>query len=73
MVLDPDLPREELVQRLRAVDRGDDEVAGDGCELRLWCPHGQLQSPLSAAHRPGPIGTARNWRTVLELAELLQP
>jgi uncharacterized protein (DUF1697 family) len=65
----------ELGERLRAVDPADDEFAIDGRELYLWCPHGQLQSPLSAAvakHRGGPVGTARNWRTVLALAELLQ-
>jgi len=65
----------DLVQRLHAVDPGDDEFAVDGRELYLWCPHGQLESPLSAAlakHRGGPVGTARNWKTVLKLAELLQ-
>jgi uncharacterized protein (DUF1697 family) len=65
----------DLGERLRAVDPGDDEYAIDGRELYLWCPHGQLQSPLAAAlakHRGGPVGTARNWRTVLKLAELLQ-
>ena len=65
----------DLVQRLHAVDPGDDEFAVVGRELYLWCPHGQLESPLSAAlakHRGGPAGTARNWKTVLKLAELLQ-
>jgi uncharacterized protein (DUF1697 family) len=65
----------ELDQRLRAVDPVDDEYTIDGRELYLWCPHGQLQSPLSAAvgkYRSGPVGTARNWSTVLKLADLLQ-
>jgi uncharacterized protein (DUF1697 family) len=65
----------ELDERLRAVEPVDDEYTIDGRELYLWCPHGQLQSPLSAAlgkYRNGPVGTARNWSTVLKLAELLQ-
>ena len=65
----------ELEQRLRSVDPVDDEFRVDGRELYLWCPHGQLQSPLSAAlgkHRTGPVGTARNWSTVLKLADLVQ-
>jgi uncharacterized protein (DUF1697 family) len=64
-----------LDERLRAVDPGKDQYAVDGRELYLWCPDGQLQSPLAAAlgkHRGGPVGTVRNWSTVLRLAELLQ-
>jgi uncharacterized protein (DUF1697 family) len=64
-----------LDERLRAVDRGDDQFAIAGRELYLWCPEGQLQSPLAAAlakHRGGPVGTSRNWTTVLKLADLLQ-
>jgi uncharacterized protein (DUF1697 family) len=64
-----------LDERLRAVDPVDDAFAVDGRELYLWCPHGQLQSPLATAlgkHRDGPVGTARNWATVLKVAELLQ-
>jgi uncharacterized protein (DUF1697 family) len=65
----------ELVERLGSVDPGDDAFAVDGRELYLWCPHGQLESPLAAAlakHRGGPTGTVRNWKTVLKIAELLQ-
>jgi uncharacterized protein (DUF1697 family) len=65
----------ELVARLRAVDPADDAYTVDGRELYLWCPHGQLESPLAAAlakHRGGPVGTARNWATVLKIADLLQ-
>ena len=65
----------ELGERLRAVAPEDDGYVIDGRELYLWCPHGQLTSPLAAAlakHRGGPVGTARNWRTVRALAELLQ-
>jgi uncharacterized protein (DUF1697 family) len=62
-------------ERLAAVDAQDDVFTVDGRELYLWCPHGQLQSPLAAAlakHKSGPVGTARNWATVLKLAALLQ-
>jgi uncharacterized protein (DUF1697 family) len=65
----------ELVERLGSVDPGDDAFAVNGRELYLWCPHGQLESPLAAAlakHRGGPTGTVRNWKTVLKIAELLQ-
>jgi uncharacterized protein (DUF1697 family) len=65
----------EVVERLRAADPGEDRFAVEGHELYLWCPNGQLQSPLAAVlarHKGGPVGTARNWNTVLKLAELLQ-
>ena len=64
-----------LVERLRGTDPGDDAFAVDGRELYVWCPHGQLHSPLVAAagaHRGGPTGTARNWATVGKLAALLE-
>ena len=65
----------DLVERLASVDPVDDVYLVDGRELYLWCPHGQLQSPVSAAlgkYKGGRVGTARNWSTVLKLAELLQ-
>jgi uncharacterized protein (DUF1697 family) len=65
----------ELEERLGAVDPVDDEYRIEGRELFVWCPHGQLQSPVSAAlakHRGDPVGTARNWATVLKIADLLQ-
>ena len=64
----------EVQERLAAVDPVDDVFAVDGRELYLWCPHGQLQSPLSAAlaKMKGPVGTARNWATVRKLGDLLQ-
>jgi uncharacterized protein (DUF1697 family) len=65
----------DLVERLAAVDAGDDRYAVEGRELYLWCPDGQLKSPLAAAlakHRGGPTGTARNWATVLKLVDLFQ-
>ena len=65
----------ELSRWLGAVEPGDDAFAVHGRELYLWCPHGQLDSPLAAAlarYRGGPVGTARNWNTVGRIAELLQ-
>jgi uncharacterized protein (DUF1697 family) len=65
----------ELEARLHGTDPGDDAFAVDGRELYVWCPRGQLDSPLAAAagkHRGGPVGTARNWATVRKLADLLQ-
>jgi uncharacterized protein (DUF1697 family) len=65
-----------VVELLGSTDPGDDAFAVAGRELYLWCPHGQLSSPLAAAlakHRGGPVGTARNWNTVLKVAAMLQP
>jgi uncharacterized protein (DUF1697 family) len=65
----------DVEEFLRGVDPGDDAYAVDGRELYLWCPHGQLQSPLAAAlgkRRAGPVGTVRNWATVGKLADLLR-
>jgi uncharacterized protein (DUF1697 family) len=65
----------EVVELLGSLDPQDDAFAVDGREVYLWCPHGQLDSPLAAAlakHRGGPVGTARNWKTVVKLAELLR-
>ncbi len=67
--------RPDVDELLRGVDPGDDAYAIEGRELYLWCPHGQLHSPLAAAlsrHRGGPVTTVRNWRTVLRLADLLR-
>jgi uncharacterized protein (DUF1697 family) len=65
----------DVEECLRGVDPGDDVYRVARRELYLWCPHGQLQSPLSAAlakRRGGPVGTARNWATVGKLADLLR-
>ena len=64
----------DVDELLRSVDPGDDVHVVDGRELYLWCPHGQLESPLAAAlakRRGGPVTTVRNWRTVRRLADLL--
>ena len=64
----------DLDEHLRGVDAQDDEYAVSGREIYVWCPHGQLHSPLLAAlgkYQGGPTGTTRNWRTVTKLAELL--
>ena len=63
-----------VAELLGSTDPGDDAFAVSGRELYLWCPHGQLDSPLAAALATsgGAPSTARNWRTVLKLAELLQ-
>ncbi len=45
-------------------------------ELHLMLPHGLGQSKLAAAlteRHLGVVGTARNWRTVTQLAELSRP
>jgi uncharacterized protein (DUF1697 family) len=67
-------PGASLEEALRSVDPGDDRYALHGRELYVWCPHGQLDSPLMTAvgnHRGGPVTTARNWNTVQKLGALL--
>jgi uncharacterized protein (DUF1697 family) len=64
----------ELADWLGSVEPGDDAFAVHGRELYLWCPHGQLESPLATAlgkFRGGPVGTARNWNTARKVAALL--
>jgi len=64
----------ELADWLGSVEPGDDAFAVHGRELYLWCPHGQLESPLATAlgkYRGGPVGTARNWNTARKVAALL--
>jgi uncharacterized protein (DUF1697 family) len=49
-----------------------EEAAVVGRDVYLFLPNGMGRSKLAAAlARPkGPVGTARNWRTVLKLAEM---
>jgi uncharacterized protein (DUF1697 family) len=67
-------PGPELAELLGSVDAGDDRYAVHGRELFVWCPRGQLDSPLMTAlgkARGGPVTTVRNWNTVRKLAALL--
>jgi uncharacterized protein (DUF1697 family) len=68
-------PGPALDELLRSVEPADDRYALVGRELYLWCPHGQLESPLMAAlgkAKGGPVTTVRNWNTVVKLAALLE-
>ncbi|UZN01982.1 DUF1697 domain-containing protein [Cellulomonas sp. S1-8] len=49
-----------------------EDLAAAGREVYLFLPHGMGRSPLAArlARQPGPVGTARNWRTVTTLARM---
>ena len=61
------------VKKLAASATGSDEVKAVGKELYLNTPDGFGRSPLAAAMAKDPAGltgTARNWRTVLKLAEM---
>lgn len=63
-----------LAEALRAVDLGDDRYVLDRTELYLWCPRGQMQSPLMtalSALKGGPPVTVRNWNTVQKIGALL--
>lgn len=51
-----------------------EELTVSGRELYLYLPDGLGRSPLAQAlgkRRPAPVVTARNWRTVLAVADLL--
>jgi uncharacterized protein (DUF1697 family) len=61
------------VKKLAASATGSDEVKSAGKELYVNTPDGFGRSPLAAALAKDPsgvTGTARNWRTVLKLAEM---
>lgn len=61
------------VKKLAAAATGSDEVKSVGKELYLNTPDGFGRSKLAAALAKDPsgiTGTARNWRTVLKLAEM---
>ncbi|SHF96294.1 DUF1697 domain-containing protein [Geodermatophilus nigrescens] len=67
-------PGPGLAELLGSTEPGDDRWAVVGRELYLWCPHGQMDSPLVTAlgrGRGGPVTTVRDWNTVRELAALL--
>ena len=68
-------PGPELAELLDSVEAGDDRYAVRGRELFVWCPHGQMDSPLMAAlgkAKGGPVTTVRNWNTVQKLGALLE-
>jgi uncharacterized protein (DUF1697 family) len=64
-----------LEDMLAAVEPGDDRYVVDATELYVWCPDGQLHSPVMAALgklKGGPVTTVRNWNTVQKLGALLE-
>ena len=68
-------PGSELEDLLGSVDTGDDRYLLRGRELFVWCPHGQMDSPLMTAlgkRKGGPVTTVRNWNTVQKLGVLLE-
>ena len=50
-----------------------EEAVGDGRHLYLYLPNGMGRSRLAAdlARQPGGPATARNWRTVTKLLEMV--
>jgi uncharacterized protein (DUF1697 family) len=70
--LDKTLPA-SAVARVNPAKYAPEEYALVGKELYLWLPAGSHDSRLARALSDkalGGVGTARNWRTVLKLAEL---
>ncbi|SEO60123.1 DUF1697 domain-containing protein [Trujillonella endophytica] len=68
-------PGKELPELLDSVDAGEDRYVVSGRELFVWCPQGQMKSPLMTALGKadgGPVTTVRNWNTVQKLGALLE-
>jgi uncharacterized protein (DUF1697 family) len=66
-------PKAAAVKELEAADWAPDRVAFDGSEIYADYPEGMQKSKLGRAltdKRLGVTATARNWNTVLKLAEL---
>ena len=66
---------EKSVQALRSAIRGRESVQADGKQLYLVYPDGIGRSKLTNTlieSKLGVRGTARNWNTILKLAELTQ-
>jgi len=66
------LPGREPARVPDVVVPAPEDLAAAGRELYLYLPQGMGRSVLAArlAGRPGPAGTARNWRTVTTLLRL---
>jgi uncharacterized protein (DUF1697 family) len=67
-----DRPKPAEVAELERLPSGSEAVAVQGREVYLWCPDGIGRSPLFTrlGRTVRTPGTTRNWRTVLNLAEL---
>lgn len=66
-------PGAAAIRALTTADWGDEQIAVHDREVLSWCPQSQLRSPLVQAITKAelaPVVTARNWRTVLRVAEL---
>jgi len=65
-------PRAEDIERIRAVAAKGEDIQVIGNVAYLHTPHGFGRSKLAAKFDPwiGVTNTARNWNTVLKLAEL---
>ena len=68
------VPTAEALDRLAAVDAGDDVLTLVGRDLYVWMPDSIHASKISAALGRGVLKvtwTGRNWNTVTKVAELL--
>jgi uncharacterized protein (DUF1697 family) len=69
-------PSAAAVRALELEDFDAEQFTVRGREVYQWCPGGQHKSPLVKALDKAGItatGTARNWRTVQRLAEMVRP
>ncbi|MBI4815989.1 MAG: DUF1697 domain-containing protein [Deltaproteobacteria bacterium] len=68
-------PTEQCVSKLDPNRSPPDRFQARGCEIYLWLPNGVGKSKLTNAYFDRTlevVSTLRNWRTVLDLAELLR-
>jgi uncharacterized protein (DUF1697 family) len=64
-------PPGDAYDHIDAADHAPEDLAVAGRHVFLWLPNGIGRSKLAAAvGRTGQPGTARNWNTVVKLAEL---
>jgi len=65
---------EESLAAIRAANPGPEQLVARGTDLYVWYPvdigHSKLNNLLSEK-RLGSLGTARNWNTVLKVAQAL--
>lgn len=69
-------PKQAVLRQLQKQDFGPEQFTVLGREVYQWCPGGQHESPMVKALAKAGVtttGTARNWRTVTRLADLINP
>jgi uncharacterized protein (DUF1697 family) len=70
-----EMPSPQAIEDARSVESGQDEVEVTGREAFLYCPNGYARTRLSThilERKLDTVATARNWKTVTALAEMVR-